>query len=406
MQSAACAVCAEESLPPTLITILSSDVAHLVLASLDRLEDLAATKAALAPRNPQRLHDALVDVAAVALHEAPLYSAVSNFAEDFCWPRSVAAADWHVHPYFAALRAPAFCRVAGWGACSHGLCQKQESAKAGVMELLEDVATSGSSAPAGEVGAVGAAVSALECRARLLGVLGRNEAALRAWGEAAAAGSARAQLDLGIRKYHTGSSASTLYSAPGAQLPEEADEGGVDESRACGSADGAERLLCAAASNPRLHSMGLEGVLVEARACMVLGMMALDGDGSMQCDASAASWFERALRAARRAPKLAQDGAESDSAAANGAVANGATGDVTVANSGADSADAATDGADAAADGADGGCGELKYWGRSRVLGRAQYAERMRRTLRDIEGDARESLMSMEGYTYFRNGRP
>ena len=105
------------------------------------------------------------------------------------------------------------------------------------------------------------------------------------------AGSARAQLDLGVRRYNTGT-ASTVYYQAGFAHP---------ESSATESAAGAEAMLHAAMSNKSLGSMGLEGLVIEARASMILGMMALDGDGSKQDDSQAFVYFERALRVAKKA---------------------------------------------------------------------------------------------------------
>ena len=113
-----------------------------------------------------------------------------------------------------------------------------------MLELLDEL----SRTPSNSDGAV--AVAALSA-ARLLGAIGRNEKALRLWTQAADAGSARAQLDLGVRQYNTGT-ASTVYYQAGAHPP----------SPTAQSAAGAEALLWAASSNPTLPSLGLEGRVI------------------------------------------------------------------------------------------------------------------------------------------------
>lgn len=346
--------CSEStSLAPTLRAVLSGDTAALVVQWLDRIEDLAAALASVAPLYSKDLHDAIMSRAREIVVKAPLWSAVSNFCEDFLWPSTVAAANWHVHPYFGAMRAPQVCRVAGSGTCSHGLCQKQEAPKEGVLELLAALASGSNSNSV--------VVAALECAARLNGALGRNETALQLWSDAAEAGSARAQLDLGVRRYNTGT-ASTVYCQPGS-----------DPSPVVESAAGAEKLLRAAASNPALPSLGLEGRVIKARACMILGMMALDGDGSTQDDKAAFIYFNRAQSAA----KPDRD----DAALSEGSEGSAESGDEDVPR-------------------------VMKYWDRAHSFGRAEYQRRMRQSLLDVEADAQESMANMEGYMFFRNGRP
>ena len=349
----------DSEVPPTLCTILSSDVGPLVIACVDGLEDLASI-ACLCPSGPHfaSTRGAILQRAGTIVLEAPLWSAVSNFVQDFCWPTSVAAAAWHVHPFFAKLRAPPICRVTGSGRCSHGLCQKQETPKEGVLELLDEL----SRTPSNSDGAV--AVAALECSARLLGAIGRNEKALRLWTQAADAGSARAQLDLGVRQYNTGT-ASTVYYQAGAHPP----------SPTAQSAAGAEALLWAASSNPTLPSLGLEGRVIRARAYMILGMMALDGDGSTQDDRAAFDWFERAHRIARERNQAPIDASDE---ASNG------PGDE-----------------DASAPTISG-----KYWDRSQTLGKVEYERRMLQALRDVEADAEETLQTFTQSMLFRNSRP
>ena len=219
----------------------------------------------------------------------------------------------HPRKFFADLRAPAFCRVAGRRCCAHGLCQKQEQPKAGVVEVLEWLALDASygccccgddDAPcSGGVSACGASsaselsplplcVLSLECLAWLYGALGQRDAALAAWGRAASAGSARAQLDVGVRSYGEGT-ASPVYTTPSTQRFSDSGGGAAAvELPSCSvvpdpppalppaGAGGAEALLRAAASNPSLRGLGLEGHVIRARAQLYLGMMSLDGDGS------------------------------------------------------------------------------------------------------------------------------
>jgi hypothetical protein len=177
-----------------------------------------------------------------------------------------------------------------------------------------------------------------------------------------------------VRRYNTGT-ASTVYYQAGYARP---------DSSASESAAGAEAMLHAAVSNKSLGSMGLEGLVIEARAHMILGMMALDGDGSKQDDGEAFVCFERALRVAKKARA-----APSKPAGGIGA------------SSAHDYADDDDDDDDEA------GCSSvMKYWDRSRGFGKRAYERRMRQSLLDVEADASESMQSMEGYMFFRNGRP
>ena len=272
--------------PPTLVSLFSGDECELIAGRLD-LASAAALAQALLPRRPIRLYESFLTLAKGLGRIAPLCSAARDFEEEALWPTSVSAADWRPREWFGQLREEAVCRVAGSGTCSHGLCQKRETPKAGVLEMLEWFGTREATLN-GSVRAV-----CLECIAWLSGAVGRNDAARAAWARAAAAGSPRAQLDIGFRSYRcTGTAATVYYAADSARPPA--------ATSAAGAPRRAESLLRAAASNPSLASLsGLEGHTVRARAAMLLGMMALDGDGSTQDDAAAQGYFERALLAAR-----------------------------------------------------------------------------------------------------------
>ena len=273
--------------PPTLVSLFSGDECELIAWRLD-LASAAALAQALLPRQPTRLYQSFLTRAKGLERIAPLCSAASDFEEAALWPVSVSAADWRPREWFGQLREEAICRVAGSGTCSHGLCQKRETPKAGVLAMLEWLSTRETTLD-GSVRAV-----CLECIAWLSGAVGRNDAARAAWSRAAAAGSARAQLDIGARSYRcTGTAATVYYAVDSARPPATSAAAAVPVRRA-------EALLRAAASNPSLASLsGLEGHTVRARAAMLLGMMALDGDGSTQDDAAAQGYFERALLAAR-----------------------------------------------------------------------------------------------------------
>jgi hypothetical protein len=209
--------------PPTLRTLLSGDTCGLVARHLG-LAELAAITVVLLPARPRELFEAIELFAARCLPDAPLWCAAESFSTAAIWSVRVAACDWHPRVFFGGLRAPAYCRVAGSGLCAHGLCQKQELPKQGVLELLEWLARdsppllkppSSDVASAAAAGASGcrpkassdAAATAgpstrvlsLECLAWLHGALGRRDTALGAWARAARAGSARAQLDVGVR---------------------------------------------------------------------------------------------------------------------------------------------------------------------------------------------------------------
>ena len=268
--------------PPTLVSLLSGDECELIAWRLD-LASAAALAQALLPRRPTRLYESFLTRAEDLGRIAPLCLAASDFEEEALWPASVSAAKWRPREWFGQLREEAVCRVAGSGTCSHGLCQKRETPKAGVLELLEWLSTRESRLD-GSVRAV-----CLECIAWLSGAVGRNDAARAAWARAAATGSARAQLDIGARSYRCTGTAATVYYAADSARPTSTEP-----------VRRAEALLRAAASNPGLASLsGLEGHTVRARAAMLLGMMALDGDGSTQDDAAAQGYLERALLAAR-----------------------------------------------------------------------------------------------------------
>ena len=104
---------------------------------------------------------------------------------------------------------------------------------------------------------------------------------------------------------------------------------------------------------------------------MILGMMALDGDGSTQDDRAAFDWFERAHRIARERNQAPIDASDE---ASNG------PGDE-----------------DASAPTISG-----KYWDRSQTLGKVEYERRMLQALRDVEADAEETLQTFTQSMLFR----
>ena len=345
--------------PTTFEDLLCCDVISCVVGHLHSLADIAAVWRCCTPEAPAALHEAaLARAGSVAAGAAPLWSAHSSFAECALWPLSVPACDWHPRPFFAALRAPAYCRVAGSGACSHGLCQKQETPKPGVLELLEAVVASSSPA---ETGALAAAVdttatAALECIAFLCGALGRNDAARRAWSHAAAADSPRAQLDLGISKYTRGRAGERT--------------GDGDEPPRSASS-----LLLAASRSARLPGLGLEGLAIKARALVTLGMMHLDGDGAEQDDAAAVECFQGVVSAHREA-KAALAGVQRRGVRSRKE------------------------------------CTPLPTVRLTRpapelpLQGEAACAVMLLGALRTAEEDAREVLETMDRFTFFANGRP
>ena len=117
----------------------------------------------------------------------------------------------------------AVCHGVDTGECAHGLCHKahQPAPKAGVFALLRGIHTRGQH------------IRALECIAWLNGALGRHPAAMLAWERAAAEGSARAQLDLGLQRYQ--------YGGPTSQ-------------------DGAHAMFRAAVGKAGLAGLGLDGL--------------------------------------------------------------------------------------------------------------------------------------------------
>lgn len=291
-----------------LLTLLSGDLGSLIIDHLDDLGDLAALELWLAPRQPSELLRLAIDRCATRIVAgAPLHLACERFEKQL-WPPTVAAADWHPRSFFADMRAPAFCRVAG-GKCFHGLCQKQERARAGVHALLERLALPSSSV----------ASRALECLAWLDGALGKNEEARRTWWRAAAAGSARARLDIGLRLYRSGKTPSTVYysSSPEPRqsatrfVCEEAPTSLVAASMLASTADDdVVDETAAAADASRRAAEQLEILLVGAKAMLYLGMMSLDGDGADQSDKAATRYLAEARRYVRRgeaaATKLVQ----------------------------------------------------------------------------------------------------
>ena len=298
--------------PPTLCSILSSDdLCPLVVEHLD-LGGLAAIQRCMRPRHA--LRNAAVTQAARIVAAAPLHCASGDFAEEALWPIDVAAADWHPRPFFAELRAPAYCRVVGSGRCSHGLCQKQETAREGVLELLEEVGATAAAlaavtharrghapecvAAGSRQQAAGLHFLALECVAWLLGALGRRDGAMHAWGRAAAAGSVRAQVDIALRTYRRGT-ASTVYYASGAGAEPTESRAAAMLERAldspCLGGPRALSLFTQLPSPPPRPTLGVEGYLIRARALLHMGMMALDGDGVQQSDDVAANKFLEAV---------------------------------------------------------------------------------------------------------------
>ena len=284
--------------PPTLATIIASDVCEFIARHFS-LTDFAALAAALLPLCPQELWTAIESNAMCILADAPLFCAADNFVTAAIWPLSVAASNWCPREFFGALRAPAFCRVTGSGRCAHGLCQKQEEPKEGVVEILDWLARDDSPPSV--------RVVSLECLAWLHGALGRRDAALDAWMRAARAGSARALLDIGVRSYMEGT-ASTVYCMPstpkrlGLVASSSADNKGASNAAAksTGAGAGAEPMLRKAARHPSLDSLpNLEGHVIRTKAHLYLGMMALDGDGCAQDDDAAHASFVAAAKAAK-----------------------------------------------------------------------------------------------------------
>ena len=283
------------------------------------------------------------------------------------WPITVAACHWHPRPFFAALRAPAFCKLVGSGTCSHGLCQKQESPKAGVLELLELLARSNETS----------GTLALEGIAWLCGALGRTDEARRAWSRAAAAGSARAQFDLGMRLYARDGSASTLYDdpnrasfSPGA--PPAHPPGALPP-----SSPSADALLRGALKTAEEQSglLGLEGPVICARAQLVLGMMALDGDGATQDDEAAFACFERVATTARETRQgLRMTLGDRHIARRHPAQCTPLPTVTTVP-------------------------------GDDPLPGEAAYAVKLMGALRTAEEDAEETMKSMDRFTFYANGR-
>lgn len=281
-----------------LLSLLSDDLGSLIVDQLD-LGDLAALELWLAPRQPSELLRQAIDRRGKQLVAiAPLHLACDPFEKVALWSPSVAAADWHPRAFFAELRAPPFCRVAG-GKCWHGLCQKQERAREGVHALLERLALPGS----------GVASRALECLAWLDGALGSNEEARRTWWRAAAAGSARARLDTGLRLYRTGRTPSTVYysSSPVPSqsaarfVCEEAPTSLVAASLLASTIDDDVVDETAAADDAcRRAAEQLEIAMVGAKALLYLGMMTLDGDGANQDDKRAAAFLAEARVYVRR----------------------------------------------------------------------------------------------------------
>ena len=332
--------------PPTLLHILSGDTCFLIVSHIHTLSDLAAVWSCLLPSLPRALREAVKLRAQALIKAAPLWL-TEDFVLGAIWPVTVAACDWHPRPFFASLRAPAVCRVTGSGLCSHGLCQKQESPKEGVLELLELMAA-GQTPPCAPL--------ALECLAWACGALGRQEAAMRAWRRAAVAGSPRAQLDLSVREYRQRTSTYSAEARPLAAKPlPPASPASPAERPAAQTGGSAEALLRAVVVNPALKSLGVEGHTIQARALLHLGLMALDGDGTDQDDAAALEHLERALRVAKAGEAMV------------------------------------------ALDPSVLPC---------RDPSEHEYARRLCEQLCEVARDAQEILKSMDRFSYFANGRP
>lgn len=259
----------------SLPVILSGDLALLVMSQLSALEDVAALLCSLEPLVPEALRQSARQRGSELVITLPLWKpwcgaytsskhldGRDGFAELALWPVSVPACRWHPVPWVRTLRAPPVCRVTGSGRCAHGLCQKQEDAKPGVEALLRDLGSDqpdpGAHAPATAATRADAparrrppnvVVLAREALAFLLGALGRNDEALATWDAAADAGSTRALLDIGVRRYRQCDSA-----AARARLQEVAEPG-------------------ASHLSPREHGLAV------LKAHVHLGMICLDGQG-------------------------------------------------------------------------------------------------------------------------------
>lgn len=368
-------VAVDETMTTTFSTILANDVCAIIVENLHCFADLAALWkcSAAGCAAPAALHEAVLVAAARALtQQAPMWTAANTFEAEALWPITVAACDWRPRAFFAALRAPAFCRVTGSGRCAHGLCQKQETPKAGVLDLLHILA-SPTAAPFAPQRDPTVVWTAWEGIAWLCGALGRNQEALHAWARAAAAGSARAQLDVGIATYKGAGSASTLYNDPNAppQAPPAA-----TTAPAPAPAPSAASLLRAASRNKSLPALGLEGHTIKAKALMTLGMMHLDGDGAPQDDATAFECFEGVGRARRAVPQRFLGRRRGD-----------------------------------AADAGPRECCPLPTIyggdsGQALLPGEAAYALKLVAAMQTVQEDAAEVMESMDRFTFYANGRP
>ena len=347
--------------PPTLLHILSGDTCFLIVSHIHTLSDLAAVWSCLLPSLPRALREAVKLRAQALIKAAPLWL-TEDFVLGAIWPVTVAACDWHPRPFFASLRAPAVCRVTGSDLCSHGLCQKQESPKEGVLELLELMAA-GQTPPCAPL--------ALECLAWACGALGRQEAAMRAWRRAAVAGSPRAQLDLSVREYRQRTSTYSAEARPLAAKPlPPASPASPAERPAAQTGGSAGALLRAVVVNRALKSLGVEGHTIQARALLHLGLMALDGDGTDQDDAAALEHLERALRVAKAGEAMVALDPSARSQSRSRVVAL----DPSVLP--------------------------------CRDPSEHEYARRLCEQLCEVARDAQEILKSMDRFSYFANGRP
>lgn len=357
---------------PTIETVLVMDTVHCICAYINSIADLASLLQFWNLTNAERAEDpvrAAVRSRAQAIlsAQAPLWCAASQFETVACCNGTLTAAR-KTRPFFASLCMPSACRVSGSGSCSHGLCQQEALPKPGVLDLLEGLLTPCQHTPAGEAESPAKVAVVLEAIAWLHGHCGRTAAALSAWARAARAGSARAQLDLGLHKYRTTGSASTLYSDPGrTSSADESSDPLSKTARAGAEEESAESWLLAASRNPSLALLGFEGHVIKARAMMTLGVMALDGDGSAQDDSAATDYLEGALRSVRAGSK-----------------AHFSLGAPLLPSTPSQAGNAAD---------------EL-------LAADALYVQELGAVLQQVEEDARESMQAMGRFMFFANGRP
>ncbi|KAL3932622.1 MAG: hypothetical protein SGPRY_000627 [Prymnesium sp.] len=260
--------------PPSLALLLSlADLAELILSHLHDLADLAAVGSACLPVG-SALRE-LILLRACQLLASPAmrsgWDARFDFLRDVCGVKCSSASRQPITPGVASLLAKPECKVTGARTCRHGLCQKQDVARPGVVSLLdrlveiEDSDVANSRSKGGSV-----SVLALECAARLHGALGRTECALRYWNHAACKGSPRALLDMGKRYYRTSDSfaGEMLRNAVAAaeQTRSQLTKHGSDERSA-------EAVLAE-----------LEALQIQALAELHLGYISVDGEQQVHHD--------------------------------------------------------------------------------------------------------------------------